>query len=586
VTEVEVNPLLDDADGPTRGDLYLARHDKKIAKQRDRRAKARQAALAADMAEAGYGPAQSQEAERRELRIDGPTLEAFLDDFNFVTIIRGPWASGKSVASIAKMFQISHLQGPNRQGVRKTRWAVIRNSYPDLQETTIKSWLWVFPEEVYGPLRRSRPFQHVIKAPGDPWQGRATTVEMEVIFIALDDDEDRKKLLSMELTGIWVNEAREVKKSIIDDAIGRTGRYPSKTDGGHSWSGAIMDTNAPAETHWLPMMMGESPIPDTLSDDEKAALVRPADWTYYVQPGALRPVKDGQGKILDFEPNPDAENINNLTDGYGYYLRRKGGKTNTWVLINFCNELGVLMAGKPVWPTFERTKHVAAGPIAFDPSLELLVAIDSTGRNPAAVFGQVQRGRPRILSELIGRDVAVPVFAPQVKNRVARIAAAAGLNTAQLRVRFYRDPHQEKGQSDDSNTDQMYAKAGIRLMPAPGGNLIATRTQTVEVLFDRGHIEIDPSCTTLIAACSGGYRYRKLKIAGVDAYDETPDKQNGYADVADALQYLCLGAGLGMEMVRGSEKPKPVNVARAINPMERGKKAPQQQGRASLFARR
>lgn len=584
MTEEAAEVLAPEDDGPSRGDVYLARHDKRMAEQRARRKAKKDTALAAQMREAGIEP--PQESQQLRLTIDGATIEAFLDDFNFVTIIRGPWASGKSVGCIAKMYRIAQMQEPNAQGVRKTRWAVIRNSYPDLQETTIKSWLDWFPEEVYGPLRRSRPFQHVIRVNGDPWNGRRTTVEMEVLFIALDDEEDRKKLLSMELTGIWVNEAREVRKAIIDDAIGRTGRYPSKRDGGHTWAGAIMDTNAPAETHWLPMMMDESPIPDTLSDDEKAALVRPEDWTYYVQPGALMPLKDGAGKILGFEPNPDAENINNLKDGFDYYLRRKGGKTNSWVLINFCNELGVLMAGKPVWPTFERAKHVAQGPIAFDPTLELLVAIDSTGRNPAAVFGQVPRGKPRILSELIGRDVSVPLFAPQVKARVARIAAAAGLTTAQIKVRFYRDPHQEKGQSDDSNTDQMYAKAGIRLMPAPGGNLIATRTQTVEVLFDRGYIEIDPSCTTLIAACSGGYRYRKLKISGVDAYDETPDKQNGYADVADALQYLCLGAGLGKEMVRGSEPPKPVNVSRAINPLERGRKTPQQQGRASLFARR
>lgn len=580
----EGSAVLED-EGPSRGDIVMARFEKRAQYQRDRRKAKRAAALAAQMAEAGID-AQPQPGQQLRVTIDGPTLEEFLDDFNFVTIIRGPWASGKSVACIMKMYSIAHLQEPNAQGVRRTRWAVIRNSYPDLQETTIKSWLDWFPEEVYGALRRSRPFQHTIRVQGDAWHGRPTTVEMEVLFIALDDEEDRKKLLSMELTGIWVNEAREVRKAIIDDAIGRTGRFPSKRDGGHSWAGAIMDTNAPAETHWLPMMMGESPIPDTLSDDEKAALVRPEDWTYYVQPGALRPVKDGAGKILDFEPNPDAENINNLKDGFNYYLRRKGGKTNTWVLINFCNELGVLMAGKPVWPTFERAKHVADGPIAFDPSLPLLVGIDSTGRNPAAVFGQNPRGKWRILSELIGRDVAVPAFAPQVKARVARIMAAAGMNSGQGRVMFYRDPHQEKGQSDDSNTDQMYAKAGIRLIPAPGGNQISTRTQTVEVLFDRGHIEIDPSCTTLIAACSGGYRYRKLKIAGVDAYDETPDKANGYADVADGLQYLVLGGGGGREMVRGSEKPKPVNVARAIDPLKRGPKRTEGRTRASLFARR
>lgn len=508
---------------------------------------------------AGY--ADQEEPQQLRMTIDGPTLEAYLSDFSFVTIIRGPWASGKSVGCIAKMYKISNLQAPDRRGVRRTRWAVIRNSYPDLQETTIKSWLEWFPEEVYGPLRRSRPFQHVIKVPGEPVGGRPTTVEMEVLFIALDDDEDRKKLLSMELTGVWVNEAREIAKPIIDDAIGRTGRYPPKRDGGHSWAGALMDTNAPSETHWLPIMMGESQAPDSMTEDERAALVRPSDWTYYVQPGALVPVKDQSGKVVDFAPNPYAENIRNLTDGYGYYLQRKGGKTRSWVLINFCNELGQLVAGKPVYPTFEKAKHVSRAPIAYDPAYDLIVGVDSTGRNPAAGFMQNVRGRWRILAELIGRDVNTPTFAAALKARTAQIVATAGQNVSQAVVRYYRDPHQEKGQGDDRNTDQMYQKAGIRLIAAPGNNAVRTRREAVEQLFDNDHILIDPRCTSYIAGCAGGHRFRKLKITGVEAYDEMPDKNTGYADICESVEYGVLGGGGARDMVRGSEKPSPVIVA-------------------------
>lgn len=564
----EAVEVLPDADGMVwAADRLKAQTAKRTEQQKARREAARKKRLAEEMAAAGIEPVGGSRQLR--LTIDGGTLEAFLTDFSFVTIIRGPWASGKSVGCIAKMYSIAHLQAANAAGVRRTRWAVVRNSYPDLQETTIKSWLEWFPEELYGPMRRSRPFQHIVRVQGAPDErGRPTTVEMEVLFLALDDDEDRKKLLSMELTGAWINEAREISKPIIDDIIGRTGRYPPKRDGGHSWSGAIMDTNAPAETHWLPIMMGESVAPDTMSEDERAALVRPDDWTYYVQPGALRPVKDGQGKILDFEPNPDAENIGNLTDGYGYYLKRKGGKTRSWVLVNFCNELGVLMAGKPVWPTFEKLKHVAARPIPFDPAFPLLVGIDSTGRNPAAIFGQTIRGKWRILAELIGRDVAIPAFAKQVKAKAAVIVGAAGQSTASAVIQFYRDPHQEKGQGDDRNTDQMYMQAGIRLIPAPGGNAIATRTQTVEMLFDHDQIEISPVCTMLVAACAGGYRFRKLSIRGTDAYDDLPDKTNGYSDPADALQYLVLGGGAGRSMVRGSEKPTPKRTVVPYKPGE------------------
>ena len=43
----------------------------------------------------------------------------------------------------------------------------------------------------------------------------------------MDRPEDVKKLLSLELTGIWINEAREIPKSIVDACTMRVGRYPS-----------------------------------------------------------------------------------------------------------------------------------------------------------------------------------------------------------------------------------------------------------------------------------------------------------------------------------------------------------------------
>lgn len=507
----------------------------------------------------------------RQLRltIDGPTIEAFLDDYSFVSIIRGPWGSGKSVACITKLYQIANKQRPNPQGLRRTRWAVVRNTYAELRDTTIKTWLDWFPEELYGPMVKARPFTHTIRVPGAPdARGRPTTVEIEVIFVALDDENDRKKLLSLELTGVWVNEAREIIKPIIDDIIGRTGRYPSKRDGGHSWSGAIMDTNAPSETHWLPIMMGEAPAPESMSEEERDALVRPENWTYYVQPGALLPIRDEKGKVVDYEPNPAAENIRNLTDGYGYYMARKGGKTRSWVLVNFCNELGQLVAGKPVWPSFDKAKHVTKTAIPYDPNFPLLVGVDSTGRNPAAVFAQFVRGRWRILAELVGRDITSERFAPQLKAKIAQIVGTAGQTYQQATIQAYRDPHEQKSETDDRTTTQVYIKYGIRLIPAPGGNGVAMRTATVETLFDYDQIDISPGCTMLIAGCSGGYRYRKLQIAGIEAYDEVPDKRNGFADVCDALQYVALGGGAGRVMVSGKTRPTPVKVATRYKPGE------------------
>ena len=137
---------------------------------------------------------------------DGDVLKNFMKDESFFRGIRGPVGSGKSVGCCVAVFRRALEQKPNEDGIRKSRWAIIRNTNPQLRTTTIKTWLDWFPEEEWGKFLYSVPFTHMIKK-GD--------IELEVIFLALDRPEDVKKLLSLELTGVWVNEAREIHSSVV-----------------------------------------------------------------------------------------------------------------------------------------------------------------------------------------------------------------------------------------------------------------------------------------------------------------------------------------------------------------------------------
>lgn len=523
------------------------------------------------------------EAPRQQtMSPDGIVLSAFMQDWNFVTGIMGPWGSGKSVACVAKLFMAAAQQAPDRNGVRRSRWAVVRDSYPNLQETTIKTWLDWFPESLYGAMRRARPMQHVIRCPGAPVNGRPTQIEMEVLFLALDDEEDRKKLLSMELTGAWVNETREMLKSIVDDVVGRTGRYPSMRDGGATWAGVIMDTNAPSDNHWWPIMAGQVPAPEDMPEDEREALKKPENWSFYEQPGALLEERDGAGRTTGWGANPLAENVRNLRGGHQWYLERIGGKSRSWIRINFCNKLGTMVSGKPVWPNFEKAKHVAAAELSFDPGLTLHVGVDSTGRNPAMVCGQCRGNQWNVLGELVARDVPTETFAPMVKRRLTDIIKPAGRSLEQVTVMFHRDPHSQRSDIDDQTVDQVFRKFGMRLIPAPGGNTIQHRLDTVEVIIDTYRITFAPGCRMIIAACDGGYRYRRLQVAGREEYSPEPEK-NAHSNPADALQYLLLGAGEGRAMVKGSEPPKAVNTVRKFNPLDRGQR---QATRYAIFGRR
>ena len=59
-----------------------------------------------------------------------------------VDIIQGPLGSGKTRALCARIMRHAQQQRISRiTGARMSRWAVVRNTYPDLKTTTIRTWL-------------------------------------------------------------------------------------------------------------------------------------------------------------------------------------------------------------------------------------------------------------------------------------------------------------------------------------------------------------------------------------------------------------------------------------------------------------
>jgi len=184
-------------------------------------------------------------------------MAAFHASPAFIRGVLGPIGSGKSVGCCIEVFSAACEQEPGRDGIRRTRWVIVRNTYPELKSTTIKTWLDWFPEEHFGPMSWDVPITHHIRF-GD--------VDCEVLFLALDRPEHVKKLLSLEVTGGWINEAREVPKAILDALTGRVGRFPSMRDKPdhipkECWptrSFVIMDTNAPDDDHWWHTQIGRA----------------------------------------------------------------------------------------------------------------------------------------------------------------------------------------------------------------------------------------------------------------------------------------------------------------------------------------
>jgi hypothetical protein len=77
---------------------------------------------------------------------------------------------------------------------------------------------------------------------------RVNDVVCEIYLIPLEEEEeDQKRLLSMQLTGAAINEFIELSPDLVAAIAGRHGRFPSKADGGPPWYGIIADSNAPVE---------------------------------------------------------------------------------------------------------------------------------------------------------------------------------------------------------------------------------------------------------------------------------------------------------------------------------------------------
>ena len=466
-------------------------------------------------------------------------------DNSFVRGIRGPIGSGKSVACCIELFRRANEQHPGNDGIRRSRYAVIRNTNPELRTTTIATWLSWFPENEWGAFRWSPPFTHHIKR-GD--------VDMEVLFIPLDTAEDVRKLLSLELSGVFCNEARELPKSIIDGATSRVDRFPSKKDGvGCTHPFVIMDTNAPEEDHWWPIMSGEVPTPEYISAEESLMLIKPDNWKFFTQPSAMNEKRNERGDILGYDINAEAENLENV--GERYYNNLIRGKTKSWIDVYVLNRLGTIQEGKPVYEGWKQETHVAREPLEASELLPVVCGIDF-GLSPAAVFLQrTPSGRWLCLAELVSHDMGARRF-----GEVLRLFSAEHL--PDMAVEFFGDPAGDfRAQTDETTPFEILRTVGVKARPAPSNDPVV-RIEAVNGTLARlvdgepGFLLDGEKCPVLKAGFEGGYHYRRLQVSG-ERFDDRPHK-NRFSHVHDALQYALLGAGEGKQVLRGGKTLRPV----------------------------
>jgi hypothetical protein len=424
------------------------------------------------------------------------TIKEFFESDANMRVIMGPVGSGKSVGMCFEILRRAMGQAPGKDGVRRTRFAVVRQTVRQLADTTIKTWLDWFPDGVCGRFMRTTKTYYL--EIGD--------IVCEVMFRALDDADDVANLNSLELTGAWFNECRDIAKEIVDAMSKRVGRYPAAKDGGPTWSGMWGDTNPPTIDTWWYYQMEHLDPDDGVSPNDNG-------WVVFKQPSGR---------------SPDAENIKNLPAGY-YDTQ---GRSDEYVRTFIDGFYGHSLAGTPVYKYFKPDYHISKHPLVYvKGSVRPIIVGMDLGLTPAAVVGQLDpRGRMLILGEAVGFDMGVQRFI-RTKLKPLLNEKFAGAS-----IQIVCDPAgNQRQQGDEKSVVQLIEAEGFSVIPASTNNPVRRINAVDEYLMrnvdgDAAFL-LDPGATNLKAAMMGGYRFHP-KTGNIE--------KNNHSHVAEALQYLAL----------------------------------------------
>lgn len=446
-----------------------------------------------------------------------PTLTRLHNDRGLsVQYIEGPVGSGKSTGCMMEILMRAMRQQPDAQNVRKSRWAIVRNTYPELKTTTIKTWQEWVPNSI-APIVYSMPIQCMFKQK----MADGTSVHLEVYFMALDTPEDVSKLLSLELTGAYINEAREIPWEIIEGLVMRIDRYPktSKDEAGNKLYGAtepgvICDSNPPRTTHWCYTKFETGEVPK--------------GWRKYKQPPAV--YWNGDGWVL----NPDAENLKNLSSDY---YDRQLTLGDEHIRVNLAGEYGMSRKGKPIFTKFSEMKHVSKEILLPRRGSSILLGVDF-GLTPAVIVAQLNFKGLALLDEIPATDESLEDLLDQYVLPLLRskyngyTVVASG------------DPAGGGRSSLNKMTSiQMMTMRGIRTYPAITNNFVK-RKEAVDYFLarDEGFV-VSPHLTHTREVLGAGYVWKETRNNAGKVLD-IADK-NEFSHMADAIQYLALYARYG-----------------------------------------
>lgn len=464
--------------------------------------------------------------------------------------------SAKTSYLVVELFRLACVQYPDANKVRRSRSLIGRNTYQVLKSATMNT-----VENMLGWLGEALTVSRGSYPPNAKVRARLqdqTFIHWDIEFISFDSEDAESKLLGYEPTNGLLDEISELPEGLVDAVNRRLGRYPSKAYANPMCIVLLGATNGPRKDHWLyQWALGERDEQFKQIEEERfrETGIRRPQFELFRQPPALLRRDDGS-----WVPNPAAENIHNLPEGYGYYynmLSDKEEKIKAYVEGEFSD----IQTGKVVFPEFKRDLHIwRGGKDKLPTGMPLFFGFDF-GRTPVCLIATATTsGKLIIIDEVMAEDVSVDTLytdhlAPVLRSTYPRSV----FNGA------WGDPAGSVDtQAIDVSPFEVLLNHGIPIEDPGAGNKIQPRLEAVKQrltrLDDEGRpsILITDNCKYLIEAISSTYIYETVRGRN-DVVRDVPTKTHeGWAsDLCDALQYLCLGYNAMVGMRKRREKSRP-----------------------------
>lgn len=284
--------------------------------------------------------------------VPNPVQRQFIESRAKADLFSSRMGEGKSTAlGWSVFYHTRHNPGAS--------WAIIRDTWENIQSTTMKTFFEWFPPGVMGEWISSRK----------TFTWAEGVAKGDVVFLGMDDPADASKLMSRELAGFAIDEpAPAVTSGGVDEMIFDIGLTRLR-QGGMNWYSAKLAENNPDEAHW----------------------------TY------KKFVLEGREDFKIHQPIAP-ENETNLPASYYADMRRTFAHRPDLVRRFVDGEFGFQQVGKSVTPQWSDRIHLANGLIPVGRGD--LVLMWDWGHNPTMLVCQrTPLGNLLVLDAIVGEGI-------------------------------------------------------------------------------------------------------------------------------------------------------------------------------------